>query len=86
MICWTRRLLAQMKNNKKLMIYTSYKTDATNISVTGLQQFGSVSGFLCVRMSGDYRVRADFPIIGRDPWEMFDKFISIGMLKAEEYG
>lgn len=75
-----------MKNNKKLMIYTSYKTDATNISVTGLQQFGSVSGFLCVRMSGDYRDRADFPIIGRDPWEMFDKFISIGMLNAEEYG
>lgn len=46
MICWTRRLLAQMKNNKKLIIYTSYKTDATNISVTGLQQFGSVSGLV----------------------------------------
>lgn len=28
------------------MIYTSYKTDATNISVTGLQQFGSVSGLV----------------------------------------
>lgn len=53
---------------------------------TRAMRFPLLECFLCVRMSGDYRVRADLPIIGRDPWEMFDKFISIGMLKAEEYG
>lgn len=34
------------------------------------------------RLSG----RANFPIIGRDSWEMIDKFISLRMLNVDEYG
>lgn len=49
-------------------------------------EISSFRMFLCGRMSGDYRVRANFPFIGRDSWEMLDKFISLRMLNAEEYG
>lgn len=88
--------LNQMKNNINCVIYKlqsrydQYWCDrvATTRKCFRLVPCVEISSFriyLCARMSGDYR-RANFPIIGRDSWEMIDKFISLRMLNVDEYG